>query len=107
MVVFRPHEREPEVIDFAAEPSVAQVEAIIGGPLEQVPGFLSIEHDGAAHRCVAFGSLGSKRTGQPLNVGATIAWDSALRRTMGIGLIRRDGTRADHLAGSVVVLFAR
>jgi hypothetical protein len=63
------------------------------------------EHDGALHRCVAFGSLGSRHAGRSLNVAATIQWDSALRRHMGIGLIRRDGTRADHLAGPVVVLF--
>jgi hypothetical protein len=79
-----------------------EVEVVVGGPFEQIPQFLSIEHDGALHRCVAFAPR--NRAGRPVNVAATIAWDGALRREMGFGLIRRDGTRADQLAGSVVVI---
>lgn len=105
MLIFRPHEREPGVIEFVAEPSMAQVERIIEGPRERVPGFFSIEHVGTVRRCTAFGTFGKKKSDRPLNVAATIEWDKALRRDMGIGLIRRDGTRADQLAGPVVVLF--
>jgi hypothetical protein len=107
MLIFRPHERQAEVVEFDAEPSIAAVQRIVGAPLEQVPGFLSIAHDGVIRRCVAFGSRGSTDGSQPLNVSATIEWDGALRRDMGIGLIRQDGSRADHLTGPVVVLFAR
>jgi hypothetical protein len=82
------------------------VEAIVGGSLKQVPGFLSIEYDGAVRHCVAL-CLHSHEQNEALNVAATIVWDSALRRDMGIGLIRRDGTRADQLTGTVVVFFAR
>lgn len=59
MLVLRPHQREPEVIEFVAEPSVTELERIVGGPPEQVPGFLSIERDGVIHRCVALGSTDS------------------------------------------------
>jgi hypothetical protein len=107
MLIFRPHERHAEAIEFEAELPIIEVERIVGTPLEQVPGFLSIEHGGVVRRCVAFGARGSTHDRQPLNVAATIEWDSALRREMGIGLIRRDGRRADHLTGPVVVLFAR
>src|SRR5207237_4520016 len=88
-IVFRPQQRETEVIGFETEPSMAEVERILEGPLEQVPGFLSIEVGGVVRQCVAFGSLASKQGDRPLNVTATIMWDSALRRDMGIGLIRR------------------
>ena len=106
MLVFRPHQRDPEVTDFDAEPPLAEVEAIVGGPLRQVPGFLSIEYDCALRRCVAL-CLQTQNPKEPVNGAATILWDQALRRDMGVGLIRRDGTRADHLTGTVVVFFAR
>jgi hypothetical protein len=45
-----------------------------------------------------------ERADRSLNVAATIAWDAALRRHMGVGLIRHEGTRADQLAGPVAVV---
>jgi len=102
ILIFQPHRREPQLVEFAGAPSIREVEVVVGGPFEQIPEFLSIEHGGALHRCVAFAPR--NRAGRPLNVAATIAWDGALRREMGFGLIRRDGARADQLAGSVVVV---
>jgi hypothetical protein len=103
VLIFRPRQREPRVLEFDAKPSIGEVERVGDGALEQVPGFFSIDHGGAVHRCAAFALR--NREDQPLNVSATIAWDSALRRDMGIGLMRRNGTRADQLAGPVVVFF--
>lgn len=103
MLIFGPHRREPDVVEFTGAPSRRELEVVVGGPFEQIPAFFSIEHGGAIHRCVAFALR--NRAGRPLNVAATIAWDGALRREMGFGLLRGDGTRADDLAGSVVVLF--
>jgi LysR family transcriptional regulator, glycine cleavage system transcriptional activator len=37
------------------------VQALVGGHLEVVPGFFSIEHDGAVRRCVAFCDRASSR----------------------------------------------
>lgn len=105
VLTFQPYRREPELVEFANAPSIREIEVLVGGPFEQIPEFFSIEHGGAVHRCVAFALR--NRAGRPLNVAATIAWDGALRREMGFGLIRRDGTRADHLVGSVVVVFGR
>jgi hypothetical protein len=102
MLVFRPHQREPRVVDLDAAPWMADVEFVLRGPVERVPGFFSVQHAGAVHRCEAFALR--ERADQSLNVAATIAWDAALRRDMGVGLIRRDGTRADQLAGPVAVV---
>jgi hypothetical protein len=102
MLIFRPHEREPKIIDLEARPWMADAEFAPRGPVERVPGFFSIHHAGAVHRCVAFALR--DRAGRSVNVAATIAWDAALRRDMGVGLIRRDGTRADQLTGPLALI---
>ncbi len=105
LLLYRPYEPKPEIIEFTAEPEFSELRALVGGDLEAVPGFFSIEHEGAVRRCVAFCDADGKRKGLPLNMTATILWHNALRREMGIGLIRRDGKRADHLVGPVSILF--
>jgi hypothetical protein len=107
MLVYRPYEREPEITEFGSEPDLFEVEAAVGGRLEQVPGLFSIEHDGVVHRCVALCLKEGRQRGLPLNVAATILWDSALRRDMGVGLIRADGSRADYLVGSIAIFIVR
>ena len=102
MLIFHPHQRETRIVDLDARPWLADVEFALGGPVDKVPGFFSIQYDGAVHRCAAFALR--NRASRSLNVAATIAWDGALRREMGVGLIRRDGTRAGHLAGPVAVV---
>jgi len=88
MLIFRPHRREPELVDSATPPSICEIEVVVGGPFEQMPEFFSIEHGGVVRRCVAFAL--QNRAGRTFNVAATIAWDKALRREMGFGLIRAD-----------------
>jgi hypothetical protein len=100
-LIFRPHQRKPRVVDLDASPWMADVDFVLGGPTEKVPGFFSIEHAGTVHRCVAFALR--DRSDRSINVAATIAWDAALRRYMGVGLMRHD-TRADQLAGPVAVI---
>jgi hypothetical protein len=104
VLIFRPQQREPRILELYAKPSMGELESVGDDSFERVPGFFSIEHNGAVHHCVAFALR--NRGDQPLNVAATIAWDSALRRDMGIGLMRPNGPRADQLAGPVVVLFS-
>ena len=106
MLLFLPQARDAELKQFDVAPSMAEVEAVIGGALEQVPGFGSIDYAGSVCRCVALCRRDGKRLGLPLNVAATIMWDGALRREMGIGLIGANGRRADHLVGPVSVFFA-
>lgn len=74
MLIFRPHQREPRIVDLDAAPWIADVEFVLRGPAERVPGFLSIQHAGAVHRCVAF--VLRDRANHPLNVAATIAWET-------------------------------
>ena len=105
LLIFRPYQSSPAISEFTREPDIAEVRALVGGDLATVPGFLSIEHDGVVRRCVALHDADGKRKGLPLNRTATVLWDSALRRDMGVGLIRHDGSRADQLVGNVAVLF--
>jgi len=104
LLLYRPGAREPHVRDFAREPSLAEVERAIGGRPETVAGFLSIEHRGVVRRCVALAGRDARAKNAPLNVTATLLWDSALRRDFGITLLRAEG-RADALFGTVAVLF--
>ena len=105
LLLFRPYLSSPDIAAFDVEPNIATMRLLLGGYFEPVPGFLTIEHDGVIHPCVALCRADSKRHGLPLNRAATVLWDSALRRHMGFGLIRPDGSRADHLLGNVAVLF--
>jgi hypothetical protein len=105
LLLYRPGKRDPEVSDFALEPTLEEVERTIGGPLETVAGFLSIAHRGIVHRCVAVADGEARAKNTPLNVTATLLWDAALRRDFGITLVRADGPRADALFGNVAVLF--
>jgi hypothetical protein len=104
LLLYRPGERQPDVRDFAREPRLDEVERAIGGRPEAVAGFLSIEHAGVIRRCVALADRDAKEKNAPLNVTATLLWDSALRKDFGITLMRAEG-RADALFGTVAVLF--
>jgi len=107
LLVYRPRRRTPEMADFAVEPWRADIERAVGGRLETVPGFLSIEHLGIVRRCVAFADAEAKAKKAPLNVTATLLWDSALRRDFATSLLRPDGARKDALFGTVAALFLR
>jgi len=72
MLIFRPHQREPRVVDLEAAPWMRDVDFVLGGPAEKVPGFFYIEHAGSVHRCVALALR--DRADRSLNVAATIAW---------------------------------
>ncbi len=104
LLLYRPGERQPDIRDFAREPSLAEIERRIGGRPEQVAGFLSIEHRGIVRRCVAMACGDARANNARLNVTATLLWDSALRRDFGITLVRAAGPRADALFGTVAVL---
>jgi hypothetical protein len=103
LLLYRPGKRQPDVRDFAREPRLDEVERAIGGRPETVAGFLSIEHGGVMHRCVALADRDAKAKNAPLNVTATLLWDSALRKDFGITLLRAEG-RVDALFGTVAVL---
>jgi hypothetical protein len=105
MIIFHPYKRQPQVIEFTREPTVAELKAGIGGGyLELVPGFRTIVYGNVVMDCVAFCDEDGKGRGLDVNNVATIAWDAALRRN-GIGLLRPDGRPIDWLVGQVAVVF--
>lgn len=50
----------------------------VGGYIEAIPGFDSVQLGGLVHRCVAFCNETGKLDGLPINVEATQAWADAL-----------------------------
>lgn len=81
----------------------------VGGFIEAVPEFNTIEFEGHLNSCVAFCNEESKLKGLPVNDTATGLWNSALLRLRTSvrfpnGLLRDDGVFLDRLQGKVVVI---
>jgi hypothetical protein len=105
MLTFLPYEAKPSaVLPLAGAPSLSDLQKAVAGFIEAVPGFDTIEHDGAARPCVAFCNEDGKGDGLPVNNLATVLWDQALRRGGGRGLLQPNGVPADVLVGPVVVI---
>jgi len=104
LLVFEPHAL-PQVREFSQPPSLEEVQAVIGGDLQVVPGFRTIRYGNMVMDCVALCDANGKRKGLAMNHLATIAWKEALRRAVEAGLWRSEVTPTDPLVGSVAVLF--
>jgi hypothetical protein len=106
MVIFPPGgiSHIPEVRALDRAPTLDEMQAAVGGDIENVQGFSSIGYDGVVMKCVALCNENGKRERLPINQGATIAWDQALRRR-GLGLRDARGEFTECLVGPVVVLF--
>jgi hypothetical protein len=77
----------------------------VGGSVEQVPMFETIDRHGAVCDCVAFCEEDGKAKGRAVNAVATMLWDLALRRAqIGNGLRDSEGRVRDYLAGDVIVV---
>ena len=84
-------------------PTLEQLRAGVGGHIELVPMFDSVEHHGAVHDCIAYCNEEGKLEERPPNHRATMMWDRALiRRHPGAVERRREH---DFLIGHVVVLY--
>jgi hypothetical protein len=101
LLIFHPYEtRPPEVRHVNGPPTLELLkEGIGGGYLETVPYFLTIDHDGVRHNCVAFCDEEGKLKQFDHNPEATIRWDQAMRRAVGCGC------RPDYLVGQIAVVF--
>ena len=75
----------------------------VGGDIELVPGFASLELDGRQVDCVAFCNEHGKVSANPLplNKWATERWHEALPAP---GLIGPGGRLMDHLVGTIVII---
>jgi hypothetical protein len=104
LLVFYPETTEPKRRHFDG-PVLVGVQQAIGENAEVIPGFSTIPCDGVIQRCIAYCDRDAKRNGLPINTWATTLWHMALQRAgYERGLRREDGTIADWLNGSVVVV---
>lgn len=106
LIVYRPMEMEPhEVVELTAAPDFQVLHDHVQGPLEVVPSFREIKHDGKISKCVVFvNEDGRDKDGVALidNDRATSLWEWSLRR-QGLSLLR--GRRfVDFVKGNCVVV---
>jgi hypothetical protein len=100
-----PIDGNPSLEEFAsADDLLAPLQKIVGGSIEAVPYFDTIERGGAIVSCVAFCNEDGKFTGLAVNADATALWDAALARQC---LSRFDevGRAKDYLVGAIAVVF--
>ena len=81
LLVFQPHAL-PHVREFSQPPTLKEVQAVVGGDLQVVPGFCSIRYGDVVMDCVALCNANGKLKGLAMNDLATIAWKEALRRAV-------------------------
>lgn len=98
MIVIKTDGAMTDPKSLTGPPELADLQSAVGGYLELVPYFDSIEHNGLVARCVVFCNEHGKLDGLPFNGAATRAWDAALTRN---GQYRY----GDLLVGDVAVLF--
>jgi hypothetical protein len=105
VLVFGPSDYRPEVRLFDGPPSRQSLQDVVGSDIEVIPGFDSIVHDRAFYPCVAFCDSDGERHHLPINNWASALWHSALLRQGREGLRRPDGSIADWLVGTEVVVY--
>ena len=104
LLVFQPHAL-PQVRECSQPPSLEEVQAVVGGDLEVVPGFRTIRYGDVVMDCVALCNANGTLKSLAMNNLATIAWKEALRRSTDTRLSRSDPMPTDALVGPVAVLF--
>lgn len=94
----------PRVEALTGPPTLAYLQAKVGGYIEAIPGFVWVLYDGEERACVAFcNEEGKLKEGGLLNNQATRLWHQSLDPP---GLIDpKTGHVVDALIGPVVVLF--
>jgi len=111
-LIYRPGEAAPEAQTHTESPSLEFLQAVVGGYIEAVPDWGTIEIDGKVFPCVVYCNEEGKLTeGMLVNHRATILWDQALRRVVHDGkpaypngLLRADGNPIDMLLGPIIVV---
>jgi len=104
LLVFQPHAL-PHVREFLQPPSQEEVQAVVGGDLQAVPGFRSIRYGNMVMDCIALCDANGNLENLAINNLATIAWKEALRRAVDAGLWRSELMPTGPLVGTVAVLF--
>ena len=89
-----------ERFEIIKAPQLEELQKMVGGNIEIVPGFTSIEcDDGVMHSCVAFCNEDGKNLGLPTNHIATAIWYDTLTRQD-----HDMAPFADYLVGNIVVI---
>jgi hypothetical protein len=86
-------------------PELQELREGVGGSVEQVPMFRTINRRGIVCDCLAFCEEDGRAKGRAVNPVATMLWDLALRRArIGNGLRDSEGRVRDYLVGDVIVV---
>jgi hypothetical protein len=105
VLVYKPTDFRPDVRVFHEPPSQEVLEQLVGGEIEALPGFDTIEYNRAFYQCIAVCDCNAVPRSAPVNAWATSLWHIALRRKGQDGLRKQDGTIADWLSGNVAVVY--
>ncbi len=97
LLTILPGQQEPLSRALERPPTLAQLQEAVGGYIEQIPGFTTV--DGA--RCLAFCNEYGKQQKLAINLRATRLWHLALPAP---GLLAEDGSLADILVGPIAVV---
>jgi hypothetical protein len=92
MLTYTPGEEAPTVTDFDKVPTLAELQAAVGGYIETVPFFDKVEVDGKAVPCIAFCNEEGKLQRLPVNDLATFLWAQL-------------GMQSDFLVGPVCIIY--
>lgn len=95
-----------EIREVDAPPSLDELQAVVGGDIQEVPQFSIYAPPGAGQwqEAIAYCNEEGKGLGLPINRKATSAWNDALINGHGYSLFGPDGNLLDILVGDVVVL---
>jgi hypothetical protein len=96
MLTISPH-GTVKTTPLTAPPDLEALQQTVGGYIEAVPHFKSIEHNGELRKCVAFCNEDGKLQKLAANNQATVLWRAALQR-VGVAI-------DDVLVGTIVVLY--
>jgi hypothetical protein len=101
VLIYQPGKEEPEISEVTKSPTLEFLQGAVGGFIEAVPLFNTIEYKDERRRCVVYCNEEGKLKGLPYNSRATFLWNEALPPP---GLIDKGGAMADVLVGPIVVL---
>jgi hypothetical protein len=112
MIFYADETRDYKVVELTRPPTLEMMQQAVGGFIETVPDFNTIEVLGKVHPCFAFCDEEGKLTNKPANRAATLLWHHALlritdrdgKRRFPQGLLSPQGIVQDVLCGDIMVV---
>lgn len=87
LLIYRPEAAEPEERELTAAPSLEELQVLVGGWIEAVPGLKTVTRLGKRLPCAAFCNEEGKLDGLPLNHAATAIWHAAAPAFSGVDVL--------------------